>query len=817
MKVIRANSGSDRWRRKTARAALAAAWMLGVCSPELRAQAVTNFIDQFNPGGTGGYSYAAGQITNVWNNWFGGAFQSLVWDPGNDANNNPESGSMKVTADYQSTNNQIEIWDEGQINPPLNGYLLTNFSCNVMFASGSATTVNGSGQTIYGHLQFGTRTNGYGQDYFGSVEVPAGDNGWTHVNVPINVSADPGLAAIVDVLVHIYGPYYSGSPLNGPSTFWVDNIAFSGAAPPPLSTNCYIDYSNVFQRIDGFGASSAWNGGITATQGNLLFSTNTNIVYTDNLGAKTTNHGIGLSLLRSRIAPGGTTVENGIMQQAQSLGARVWSTPWSPAANFKSNTNVNGGSFVGTSNNYYAYASQMAGYVASIKRNYGINLYAISVQNEPDANVTTYESCNWTAQQIHDYVPFLYNALAASNVSATKIILPESENWQDYSSLMGIAMNDATVAADVAIIADHNYDGANGPAVLAKTTYGKALWETEVSILSGSDSSITNGVYYAQRIYLFMTQAQASAWHYWWLISGDSTGNEGLLDNNAALTKRLFTLGNYSRFVRPNYYRIGVSNTSAALISAYKDSASPNFAIVAVNTNATANQPQTFILTNFITTGSVTPWITSAAMSLSNQPPVAASGNSFSYSLPPLSVVTFVGQASTNTAPVLAHIADQTINAGVILMLTNEAADAESPPQTLAFSLLAAPSNATLDSASGLFTWRPLVARAGTTNPVTVVVTDNGLPPLSAANSFNVIVNPLTPVLLGPIGSDAGGGVSIPVTGPRGPDYTLLMATNLPAAHWQPLFTTNSPVLPVTLVDTNHANTARFYRIQIGP
>ena len=809
MNVIRCHSKS--WRL-----ALAVAWGLVVFSPGARAQAVTNFIDQFNPGGTGGYSYASGQITNVWYNWFGSAFQSVVWDANNDANNNSGSGSMKITANYLGPSNQIEIWDEGQINPPLNGYLLTNFSCDVMFASGSATTVNGSGQTIYGHLQFGARTPTYGQDYFGSLEVPAGYNGWTHVNIPINASADSNLAGIVDVLVHIYGPFYSSS-LSGSSTFWVDNFAFSGTAPPPLSTNCYIDYSNVFQRIDGFGASSAWNGGITATQGNLLYSTNNNIVYTDNLGAKSTNYGIGLSLLRSRIAPGGTTSEYGIMQQAQGLGARVWSTPWSPAANFKSNTNINGGSFVGTSNNYYAYASQMAGYAATIKRNYGIHLYAISIQNEPDANVTTYESCNWTAQQIHDFVPFLYNALAASNVATTKIILPESQNWQDYSNLAVTAMTDPTVAAEVAILADHNYDGANGPAVLTKTTYGKALWETEVSILSGSDSSITNGVYYAQRIFLFLTQAQVNAWHYWWLVSLDSTGNEGLLDNNAALTKRLFTLGNYSRFVRPNYYRIGVSNTSAALISAYKDSASPNFAIVAVNTNATADQPQTFILTNFITTGSVVPWITSAAMSLSNQPPLAVNGSSFAYTLPSLSVVTFVGQASTNTATVLAPVADQTINAGVILILTNKATDAESPPQTLTFSLLAAPSNTTLDSANGVFTWRPPVARAGTTNPVTVIVTDNGLPPLSATNSFNVIVNPLTPVLLGPIGSDTGGGVSIPVTGPRGPDYTLLMATNLPAAHWQPLFTTNSPALPVTLVDTNRANTARFYQIQIGP
>jgi glucuronoarabinoxylan endo-1,4-beta-xylanase len=799
---------------KSLPAALAAGWLLGVFSPGARGQAVTNLIDQFNPGGTGGYNYASGQISNVWDNWFGGAFQSLVWDPNTDANNNSGSASMKVTANYQSTNNQIEIWDEGQINPPLDGAWLTNFSCDVMFAAGSATTVNGSGQTIYGHLQFGARTPSYGQDYFGSVEIPAGNNGWTHVNIPINANADANLASIVDVLVHIYGPYYAGAPLSGASTFWVDNIAFSG---PPFSTNCYINYSNVFQRIDGFGASSAWNSGISTTQGNLLFSTNSNIVYTNNLGHKSTNNGIGLTLLRSRIAPGGTTVENGIMQQAQSLGARVWSTPWSPAASFKSNTNVNGGSFVGTSNNYYAYASQLAGYVASMKSRYGINLYAVSIQNEPDANVTTYESCNWTGQQIHDFAPFLYNALAASNVGTTKIMLPESQNWLDYSNLTVTAMSDPTVAADVAIIADHNYDGTNGPAVFSKTTYGKALWETEVCLLTGSDSSITNGVYYAERIYLFLTQAQANAWHYWWLISLISDGNEGLLDNNGATTKRLFTLGNYSRFVRPNYYRIGVSNTSAAFISAYKDSASPNFAIVAVNTNSTDAQPQTFILTNFLTTGSVTPWITSAAMSLSNQAPVTVNNTSFSYTLPPLSVVTFVGQASTNTAPVLAPVADQTINAGVTLRVTNRATDAESPPQTLTFSLLAGPANSTLGAASGVFTWRPAVAQEGTTNPVNVSVTDNGLPPLSATNRFRVIVNPLTPAIVGAIKSGASGGASISVSGPQGPDYTLLMATNLPTANWQALFTTNSPMPPVTLVDTNNSNMARFYRVKIGP
>ena len=102
-------------------------------------------------------------------------------------------------------------------------------------------------------------------------------------------------------------------------------------------------------------------------------------------------------------------------------------------------------------------------------------------------------------------------------------MLPESENWSDPHNLAATVMGDPNVAAEVGIIADHNYVANNAvgdqtvPA--AMPSYGKALWETEVALLSGSDSSIANGVYYAQRIYLYMTQAQANAYHYWWLVA----------------------------------------------------------------------------------------------------------------------------------------------------------------------------------------------------------------------------------------------------------------------------------------------------------
>jgi glucuronoarabinoxylan endo-1,4-beta-xylanase len=404
------------------------------------------------------------------------------------------------------------------------------------------------------------------------------------------------------------------------------------------TASCTVDWNEVYQRIDGFGASSAWKSSWTTNQADMFFSTNT---------------GIGLSLLRNHIVPGGTTAETSIMQMAQARGARVWSAPWSPPAAFKG-TNVlgvyslDGGSYLGGAATNQAYANQLAGYVASMTNNYHVNIYALSVQNEPDSNTTNYESCVWTAQQLHDFIPYLSAALAASNVASTLIMLPESEHWQSNTNLYTNAMNDAAVAALVGIIANHNYDGADfdtgttaAPAPLP--SYGKATWETEVSTGAAFDSSMTDGLYWAGRIHQFMTGAQANAWHYWWLID-ENADNEGLTDNAGNPAKRMYVLGQFSRFVRPNFYRIGAANSGASQISAYKDSVSPAFAIVAINSSSTTIT-QTFNLTNFTAAGSITPWITSGTLSLASQTVVAAANSSFTYALPAQSVVTLVGQA----------------------------------------------------------------------------------------------------------------------------------------------------------------------------
>jgi hypothetical protein len=255
------------------------------------------------------------------------------------------------------------------------------------------------------------------------------------------------------------------------------------------------------------------------------------------------------------------------------------------------------------------------------------------------------------------------------------------------------------------------------------------------------------------------------------------------------------------------------TNATATSISAYKDSTSPNFAIVAINPTTNPIN-QTFTLTNFPAASMVTPWMTTSDLSLAGQTAVAVTNWTFSYALPAMSIVTFAGQA-TNHPPVLAAVSGKIINAGATLVLTNSATDPESPPQTLTFSFLSAPTNAGLNSSSGVFTWRPLVSQANMTNPVSVKVTDNGTPGMSATNNFNVTVNPLTQPAFNSI-TVSNRQTILVANGMSGPDYTLLASTDL--VTWRALFTTNSPGMPVTLVDTNAVtNGMGFYRIELGP
>jgi hypothetical protein len=173
-----------------------------------------------------------------------------------------------------------------------------------------------------------------------------------------------------------------------------------------------------------------------------------------------------------------------------------------------------------------------------------------------------------------------------------------------------------------------------------------------------------------------------------------------------------------------------------------------------------------------------------------------------------------LNQVVTNPPPVLAAISNQTVNVGQPVAFTASATDTDQPPQTLTFALLAGATNATLNTNSGAFSFRPLVTQADTTNNFTLQVSDKGTPSLSATQSFSVAVNPLSAPGMSSI-SFAGGQPTFIVSGQSGPDYAIEASTNL--AQWSSVFITNSPVLPFTWTDTVTNSPQRFYRIKLGP
>ena len=167
-----------------------------------------------------------------------------------------------------------------------------------------------------------------------------------------------------------------------------------------------------------------------------------------------------------------------------------------------------------------------------------------------------------------------------------------------------------------------------------------------------------------------------------------------------------------------------------------------------------------------------------------------------------------------NATPSLFPISNTNINAGFTLSVTNVATDPDQPYQVLTFSLPTGPTNATIDPASGVLTWTPLVSQAGTTNSFTVVVTDNGSPSMSATQRFTVTVNPVSrPVLSQQVANQQ---TSLQVSGPAGFNYSIQVSTNL--INWSTVFTTNSPTLPFAWMDPNGINAPqRYYRVQLGP
>ena len=104
-----------------------------------------------------------------------------------------------------------------------------------------------------------------------------------------------------------------------------------------------------------------------------------------------------------------------------------------------------------------------------------------------------------------------------------------------------------------------------------------------------------------------------------------------------------------------------------------------------------------------------------------------------------------------NSAPTISLPPDQTINELALWTANATAVDTDLPPNILTFELVSGPGGLTVNS-NGLISWTPSEAQGPGSYAVTVRVYDNGTPPLSATNSFNLTVSEVNsaPVLTVP-------------------------------------------------------------------
>ncbi len=383
------------------------------------------------------------------------------------------------------------------------------------------------------------------------------------------------------------------------------------SAPQPAVT---VDFTTTYQTIRGFGGSSAWISDFTSAEADTLFGT----------GAGQ----LGLTLLRVRIDPGGQAnwgTELNNAQLAAARGASVIATPWTPPAAMKSNNNIVGGALNPAS--YAAYATYLESFVQYMQQG-GVNLYAISMQNEPDAQVT-YESCAWTPSQIDTWVA------QDAGVLTTRLYMPESESFNTAYS--DPTLSDPAAVGNVAIVAGHIY-GVSPQPYPAASTAGKELWMTEHYL---STSGIAGALALAEEVHAGLTTAGYNAYLWWW-IDAYPAGNYsyGLVDSNRNPTLNGDAMAQFSRFVRPGYQRVSVSSSGSPtiLISAYAGNG--HLAIVAINplTNS-VSQPFTLV---GATVTSLTPWQTSATENIALLSAVTVSGGGFTATLPPQSITTFV-------------------------------------------------------------------------------------------------------------------------------------------------------------------------------
>jgi glucosylceramidase len=354
-----------------------------------------------------------------------------------------------------------------------------------------------------------------------------------------------------------------------------------------------------------------------------------------------------------------------VLQQALSLNpnVKIDATPWSAPAWMK-----NGDTFTGDCSGtlnylnpayYSAYANYYAKFVSAYSGTYGIPIYMVSMQNEPENCSSGYATMNFDATGSNpneaSFATYLRSALNSAGYSGTKI-LGYDHNWYESDgdpttypqSLM------AANGADVSGIGYHCYSipsGVTDPYDV-QTTFHNAypntpIYFTECTGGAWAANQASNLDWEALNNIIGPMNNWAVSSDYWGMALNPSSGpnvanaNGGCTNCRGMVTvdnsNGTFTLNEdyyiwaqFAKFVQPGAVRIASPNLESSDLPniAFKN---PNGSITLVVLNDNTSSAQKF--------------------------QVVSNGQGFNYTLPASSIVTFTWSGSTvaTTAPLGAY------------------------------------------------------------------------------------------------------------------------------------------------------------------
>lgn len=379
---------------------------------------------------------------------------------------------------------------------------------------------------------------------------------------------------------------------------------------------CNIDTTKEYQIISGFGGINypMWISDLSSSQRATAFQNGDNQ--------------LGFTILRICVPPEKSqwAAEVATAKYAQEQGALVFASPWNPPSSISESGGGRSKNHVNR-NNYAAYAKHLNDFYHYMKDN-GVELYAISVQNEPDY------AGEWTGWSSDETTEFLANY---GDQIDCRVMSPETFQYtnKDYYTKI---LNNSKAFANTDLFATHFYGTQRSQMDFQQLeNCGKQIWMTEVYVPNSeanSNNRWPEALQVAENMHNGLVVGNMSA-YVWWYIRR----NYGPMNEDGTISKRGYMMAQYSKYVRPGSVRIDATESpnSSLKISAYKDNG--QIVVVAINSGYNAVS-QTFKVNANIS--GVTGIRSSGNENLAKISGIQSQTNSFSAQLPGQSVSTFV-------------------------------------------------------------------------------------------------------------------------------------------------------------------------------